>query len=258
LKNTGDPKSDLTRTIVVLPCGGRGERLAELAEAKGVNKTAIRAGGRTLIERTIDLYTRIGIRKFVVLVFHRAGSIHRVLGNGKKLGISVAYSMDPKKAVGKGGAILHAMKRGIIPADSRIIVHNPDDQVVGIEKTFARRILAAHRSAVRKGALGTAVGVPSTEYPYTSLIVRKGMAVSARMYPEVPMPAHIGVTILEPAAMAAFRKLIRPGRKVDFESVVLPWLARHRRLGYAEIPAASWIPVNDLKSYRKLVALLEK
>jgi NDP-sugar pyrophosphorylase family protein len=246
------------RTVVVLPAGGRGERLAEAAEARGINKAVIKAGRETLIERTIQLYTRAGIRRFVVLVFHRAASIRRVLGDGRKLGISVAYSMDPARAVGKGGAILHALKRGVLAAGSRFIVHNPDDQIVGIDRTFARSILAAHASAVRRGAWGTAVGVPSTEYPYTSLTVRGGMAVSARMYPEVPVPAHIGVTILEPAALACFRRLIRTGKKVDFESIVLPWLARRGKLGYAEIPPRARIPVNDMKSYKKLVKAIGK
>ena len=258
LGKTGDGKNGVERITVMLPSGGRGERLAELAEARGINKTVIRVRGLTLIERTIGLYTRIGIRNFVVLTCHRAESIRKVLGDGRKLGINVAYSADPGRAAGKGGAILHALKRGVLSADSRCIVHNPDDQIVGLDGTFARNILSAHVSAVRRGAWGTAVCVPSTEYPYTSLTVRGGMAVAARMYPDVPIPTHVGVTVMESAALASFRRLIKPGKKIDFESIVLPWLARRRRLGYAEIPAGSWIPVNDMKSYRKLLSALKK
>jgi hypothetical protein len=119
-------------------------------------------------------------------------------------------------------------------------------------------MFAAHRKALRKGALGTAVCVPWTEYAYSSFTVRNGMATSAKMYPKAMLPAHTGITILEPEALAAFRKLIDPTKKIDFESVVFPYLARKRQLGYAQVPTETWIPVNDFKSYRKLAARLGK
>ncbi len=249
---------DLKRATVILPAGGKGERLADLAEAHGLNKCALKVGNLTMIERTIRLYTRIGIKRFVVLVFHRAESIKRILGDGRKLGISVTYSMDPARPIGKGGAILLAVQRGIVPTDTPLIVHNPDDQIVGIENVFARRVFSAHRKACRKGALGTAVCVPWTRYAYSSFTVRNGMATSACMYPKAMLPAHTGITILEPQALAAFRKLIDPSKKIDFESVVFPHLARKRQLGYAEVPTDTWIPVNDFKSYNTLVARLKK
>jgi NDP-sugar pyrophosphorylase family protein len=243
---------DIAAATVVLPAGGRGERLGELAESHKINKAVIRAGRLTLIERAIRLYTRAGVRRFVVLVFHRADSIRRVLGDGRRLGISVKYSRDPARPVGKGGAVLLAIRRGLIPASAPFIVHNPDDQIVGIEKGYASRLWARHRTAARRGALATAVCVPWTEYAFTAFTVRGGMAARARMYPKVEFPTHIGVTVFEPGAIAVFRKLIDPSKRQDFESVVLPHLARVGRLAVAMIHPKSWIPVNDLKAYRKL------
>jgi len=241
---------------VVLPAGGKGERLAALAGSRRVNKVALKAGKRSLIARTLEMYARAGAKRFVVLIAHQAVSVRRTLGDGRRWGVSITYARDPAKPVGKGGAIRLAMERGAIPADVPMIVHNPDDQIVEMNRRFPTLIVARHLSHVKRGALATAVCVPSTDYPFSAFTVRHGMATSAVMYPEVKMPTHIGVTVFDPKAQALFRKLIDLKKKTDFESVVLPYLARRHQLGLAMIPPHAWIPVNDLKGYRKLLAAL--
>jgi len=247
----------LENFTIVLPAGGKGERMAALAATRKANKAAIKIKGKSMIERTLEMYARAGARRFVALVFHKAESIIRTLGDGKRFGVRISYAVDPREPVGKGGAIRLALDKGIIPESLPMIVHNPDDQVVRIDARFPALILARHRAAVKRGALATAVCVPETEYAYSAFNVRKGMAVSARMYPLVRMPTHIGVTIFEAAAAGIFRKLIPLSRKVDFESVVLPHLAKRGRLGVAMIPSDCWIPVNDLKNYNKLRKYLD-
>ncbi len=250
-------RAPLAGVTIVFPAGGKGERLAQLAEAQKVNKAALQAGGQSMIERSLRMYSRAGARNFVALVFHQAQSVMDQLGDGSKYGVTIAYSVDPEKPVGKGGAILTAIERGVIPADKPFIVHNPDDQVLGIEERFPRMTWSKHRSLVRRGALATAVCVPWTEYAYSAFIDKRGMAASAVMYPKVHMPTHIGVTLFEPGAVAIFRKLIDLTKKVDFESVVLPWMAKRGKLGLSIIPAGAWIPVNDMKNYNKLVKYFE-
>jgi len=244
----------MARTTVILPAGGMGERLASFTEARKLNKVAVKAGKYSLIERTVRLYTRAGVKRFVVLVYHRPASIRAVLGDGRRLGVSVRYSADPGRPVGRGGAILLAIRRGLVRSDGPVVVHNPDDQILGMDQVFARTILRRHRAAVRKGALATAICVPWTPYAYSSFDVRRGFARSAITYPKVRLPAHIGLTVFEPAAVPLFRKLIDLSKKVDFESVVFPHLARRRRLAVAMIPPKAWCPVNDMKGYRKLLA----
>ena len=80
----------------------------------------------------------------------------------------------------------------------------------------------AARAAERRGCVASAVCVPWTEYAYSAFHVRRGKAVSAVMYPKVFFPTHIGVTVFSAGGSGIFRRLIDPGKKVDFESVVLP------------------------------------
>ncbi len=247
----------LADCALILPAGGKGERMAALAEAGGVNKAALKVGGLSMIGRTLQMYARAGLKRVVALVFHKADSVAEALSGAKRMGIKVDYSHDPEKPVGKGGAIRLAFERGLIPENAPLIVHNPDDQIVGIERRFPVAIFSRHRALARKGALASAVCVPYTDYQYSGFTGKDGMAVSAVMYPKVRMPTHTGVTVFSPGAVRIFRKLIKTGKKVDFESVVLPYLARRGRLGLAMVPASSWIPVNDLKSYQKLLAALK-
>ncbi len=240
---------------MVLPAGGRGERLASLART--VNKAALRIGRHTLIGRTLDMYAAAGVRRFSVLVGHRAGSVRRALGDGRRRGLTIRYAMDPPRPVGKGGAIRLALASGAIPAGAPFIVHNPDDQVVNIPRRFPALIWNRHRALARRGAIATAVCVPATDYPYSAFTAgRGGFARGAVMYPRVVMPTHIGVTVFSAEAAADFRRRIPLTRRSDFESVILPGLAVRRRLGLAMIPAGTWIPVNDLKGWKALLAAI--
>jgi NDP-sugar pyrophosphorylase family protein len=242
---------------VVLPAGGRGERLAALAAKANVNKVALKAGKFTLIERTLAMYARAGVKRFVVLTGHQALSVRSTLGDGRRWRVSITYAQDPPVPVGKGGAIRLALDRGVIPAEAPFIVHNPDDQVVRIDRRFPALVWNRHRALARRGAIVTAVCVPDTDYPYSAFTARaNGMASAAVMYPKVSLPTHIGVTVVDPAAIPVFHRLIDLDRKTDFESVVLPWLAKRSQLGLAMLPSGSWIPVNDLKGYKALLAAI--
>lgn len=200
------------------------------------------------------MYAAAGVKRFAVLVGHRAGSVRSALGDGRARGLSIRYAVDPPKPVGKGGAIRLALESDVIPAGAPFIVHNPDDQIVRIHRRFPALIWNRHRALARRGAIATAVCVPSTAYPYSAFTAgRGGLARGAVMYPEVRMPTHIGVTVFSAEAAAAFRRLIPLDRKTDFESVVLPRLAPKRKLGLAFIPSDAWIPVNDLKGWKALL-----
>ena len=248
--------SFLKDATLVMPAGGKGERIAALAEAKHVNKAVLKVGGMSLIARTLGMYARAGVKRVVVLVFHRARSVEEELGNGSRFGVSIRYSMDPKHPIGKGGAIRLAIERGHIPVDKPMIIHNPDDQVVGIDARFPGLIMGRHRAFERRGCVASAVCVPWTQYAYSAFKVRRGKAVSAVMYPKVFFPTHIGVTVFSAGVAGIFRRLIDLKKKVDFESVVLPRLAARGRLGVATIPTGAWIAVNDLKGYLKLLTAL--
>ena len=71
-----------------------------------------------------------------------------------------------------------------------------------------------------------------------------------------PVPAHVGITVFSPNILPRFKELFRLTEKSDFEKVLFPLLAREKKLWSAGLTKGTWIAVNDLKSYKKLVTML--
>jgi NDP-sugar pyrophosphorylase family protein len=244
--------------VVALAVGGEGSRLKAATERQQVHKTALRLpNGDTMTERTIRMYRDAGFYDFVALVFHQAQSVIDVLGDGSKLGVHITYSHDPEHPVGRGGAIRNALDNGSIPRTKSLIVHNPDDQIVKFEGCFPRDIVAGHLAGTQKGMLATAVVVDGTPYTYTGMKIDHGVVEQIEMYPHIPIPTHIGVTIFSPNIYDYFTRLFDLTKKVDFESVLFPLLAEERRLYSFTIPGRCWLSVNDPKALAKLIELVQ-
>lgn len=240
--------------VVAMPVGGEGSRLRSVTDDLGIQKNALRLpNGESLIERTIRMYREAGFREFVALVFHRAGSIVELLGDGSRLGVRVVYSHDPKIPVGRGGAIRNALENGSIPRTKSLIVHNPDDVIAGYVGSFPRDVVAAHLAGVRAGTVATAVMVEGGHVAYTGMRLVDGIVEEVMAYPFVPIPAHVGVTLFSPAVYGLFDDLFDLTTKTDFEGVLFPILARERTLYSALIPTGSWFQVNDPKSLDRLI-----
>jgi NDP-sugar pyrophosphorylase family protein len=245
--------------VVALAVGGEGSRLKAATDSLGVHKTALRLpNGDTMTERTIRMYRDAGFRDFVALVFHHAQSVIDVLGDGSQLGVRITYSHDPERPVGRGGAIRNALDNGSVPNMKSLIVHNPDDQIINYEGSFPRDIVGGHLAGVERGMLATAVVVDETPYTYTGMKIDRGIVEQIEMYPNIPIPTHVGVTVFSPDVYDYFLKLFDLTKKVDFESELFPLLAQEKRLYSFMISGRCWLSVNDPKALAKLVELVQK
>ena len=238
-------KSDV---LVILPAGGEGTRARALTEDKEINKAIFSVtGGISLIESIICMYRDAGLQNFLCLTYFRSNSVRERLGDGSRLGVTISYSEDPGYPAGRGGAILNALETGALPKDKTGIVHNPDDIIYIPKRSFPEMLLNAHLRGIAKNAQATVVLVPGTPYTYTGMSVSKGFITEICMYPMIPVPAHVGVTTLDPSCWSLFENMVEKGKKVDFETNILPQLAKEDKLYACVIPYGSWFPVNDLK-----------
>jgi NDP-sugar pyrophosphorylase family protein len=252
-------KDFVSKATIVLMAGGESSRFSEVTKGIAVNKNAFRLpNGDSMIEMAIRMYKEAGFKNFVASVFHNATSIEEVLGDGSSLGVNIKYSYDPEVPVGKGGAIKNAIQNGSIPKDHHCIIHNPDDVIVDFPGVFPRYIIEGHIHGKNKKALATVVVVEETPYTYTGMKIHDNIVTQIEMYPLIPIPTHIGVTILSPETYPYFDKYFDFGKKADFESVLLPILAKKNKLSAVSIPSKCWIAVNNAKSYKELVKRLEK
>lgn len=253
-----DWKHFADNTIVALMAGGTGTRFQEVSKDKDVNKASYELpNGDTMIEMSIRMYRDAGIKNFVALVFHGAKSIEELLGDGSSLGVNITYSYDPEKLVGKGGAVLNALMNGSIPRNKSLIVDHPDDVIVNYPGSFPRDIAAGHLQGVSEGKIGTVVVVEETPYAFTGMEIKDSEITQIEMYPMIPIPTHVGITVFSPEVYPYFERLFDLTKRNDFEKVLFPVLAEEHKLYATSIPTDSWIAVNNAKAFKQLVELVE-
>lgn len=239
---------------VALMAGGEGSRIKNVTDKLGINKNALELpGGETMIERTLRMYASLGIKNVVALVFHQAESIKELLGDGTAYGVELMYSHDPEHPVGKGGAVKNALLNGSISESTNLIVHNPDDQIVGDTNTILKNLISDHLAFEKQGGVGTVAVVEGAPLAYSGMKVEKGKVTDVEMYPFVPIPSHVGITIFSPKVYPLFHSLFDLSKKTDFEQVLFPELKKNNALYASKIPTDSWIPVNDEKGLKKLI-----
>lgn len=67
-------------------------------------KALVPVNGKPLILYILDFLKKNGIRDIVINLHHHGAQIKKFLGNGKKLGLNISYSNEPK-ILGTGGGI---------------------------------------------------------------------------------------------------------------------------------------------------------
>ncbi|HSX34366.1 MAG TPA: NDP-sugar synthase [Candidatus Saccharimonadales bacterium] len=244
------------KTVVAMMAGGESSRFSAVLDGKAIHKNALELpNGDTMIEMAIRMYRDAGIKKFVALVYHNAHTIEDLLGDGSKLGVEIKYSHDPEHPVGKGGAVRNALENGSIPEDHYLIVSNPDDVVLDFPD-FARYIGQAHLEGEAKGMVATPVLARGQAYASTGMMVVDNAVVDTQMYPLIPVPAHVGITVFSPGVYPRFRELFSLEERTDFEQVLFPLLAKEGKLWSAGMLRGTWIAVNDPKTYKQLLKAL--
>jgi len=238
-----------SKTVVVMPAGGKGTRIRAETQSEGINKVMIPVDGTTsMIEKAVQDYATCGIGKFVVLTGFLADKVQEHLGDGSRWGVDIRYSCDPEgRKVGNAGAILHALNNGIIDDSLTAIVHNPDDMIIGLDRPYGDVFLEGHLKGVKNNCIGTFVVVSETPFQYSGMIIEKGKVLDISKYPPIAIPAHTGITVFAPEIYAYFRNLVSLEVESSFEQIICSVIAKEKRLFAINIPSESWLPVNDLK-----------
>ncbi len=246
-------------TVVVMPAGGKGQRIRAETQSEQINKVMVSVDGKvSMIEKTVKDYSDAGITKFAVLTGFLAEKVEEHLGDGSRWGVEIRYSQDPEgRKVGNAGAILHALNNGTIGENCTSIIHNPDDMVIGLSRPYADVFLEGHLKGRKNGCIGTFVVVPETPFQYSGLVIEKGKVRDISKYPPIAVPAHTGITIFDPAVYDYFKRLVSLEIESSFENVVCPVIAGEGRLYAINIPSGTWIPVNNLKGLEQAANALK-
>jgi MurNAc alpha-1-phosphate uridylyltransferase len=109
---------------------GRGERMRPLTDH--TPKPLLPVGGRSLIEHLISALADGGFRDIVINHAHLGQQIIAAVGDGRRLGVRIAYSAEPEGALETGGGIFQALP---LLGDGPFLVVNGD---IWTDYAFAR------------------------------------------------------------------------------------------------------------------------
>lgn len=87
---------------VVLMAGGLGSRLGELT--KDTPKPMLHVGGKPVLERIIENFTRVGFKKFFISVNYKAEIIENYFKDGSEFNCEITYLRE-KKRLGTAGSL---------------------------------------------------------------------------------------------------------------------------------------------------------
>jgi mannose-1-phosphate guanylyltransferase len=97
--------------IGIILAGGFGTRLSPLTDH--TPKPLLMLGNKPIVQYTIDLMKKFGVKKIYLSVGHKADQIKEYFGNGEKIGIEIDYLVETEP-LGTAGPLKLAKERNIL------------------------------------------------------------------------------------------------------------------------------------------------
>jgi N-acetyl-alpha-D-muramate 1-phosphate uridylyltransferase len=180
----------------MLLAAGRGERMGPLSA--DVPKPLLRIGGVPLIERHVARLAASGITEIVINLSYRGAQIRDHLGDGRRLGVSLAYSDEGEPPLETLGGIVQALP---------LLGHEPF--LLVNSDTYTDFAFATLTAGAREPTL---VLVPNPAHNERGDF---GVDAAGRVAATAPLMTYAGIAVFDPRALAALERGRRP---------LKPWL----------------------------------
>lgn len=209
----------------VILAGGQGKRLRPLTEDKP--KPLIPILGRPIIEWQILWLKKYGVKEFLICTGYLKEKIVERLGNGRRLGVRIAYLVE-EEPLGTGGAVKNAEpflknEEGFLLLNGDIITNLNPMRLLEIDDYKMNIAL---------------VKMPS---PYGIVKVDEEVVVDFEEKPLLPYWINAGVYYIKPEALAYFPE------KGDLERTALPKLAKEKKLKATKYTDVFWKSIDVYK-----------
>ncbi len=213
--------------------GGKGERLRPLSEDRP--KPMVLLAGKPILEYHLTWLRDHGVTHALLLCGYRSDVIQSYFGDGRRLGLTIEYSLEDEP-LGRGGAFKLAFSR-VPPSEELLIGTNGD---VLCNQPLAP-ILRAHRTS---GAVAT-VMLTRFVSPYGIVrVARDGRIIRFEEKPRLPHWINAGLYVL---SRPFFDLLPDLG---DHEDTVFPLLAERGQLR-AYRARGYWRSIDTIKDLTK-------
>lgn len=222
----------------VIMAGGEGTRLRPLTCNR--SKPMVPVINKPVLEHTINLLKRHGIRDIVISLFYLPENVQNYFGDGSEWNVNITYSLE-ETPLGTAGGV----KKAIGDCGSTVVVLSGD----GIIDFNLTEILDFHRS---RNSSFTIV-LKRVSMPTDYGIVITGEDGTIDRFLEKPSwsevfsdTANTGFYVLEPAVI---HDLVPSGARFDFSLDLFPLLKEKGVPLYGYIAEGYWCDVGSLATY---------
>ncbi len=166
---------------------GLGTRLRPLTEH--TPKALLLVNGQPLIVYSLNLLKKYGITEVLINLHHLGDLIKQELGEGKKFGMKISYSWEPR-VLGTGGGI----KKGEAFFEGQTFLALNSDILIDVD---LKSLIKFHKK--KKGIATMVVRPRETDSPYSALELGRGeriLAIGAP--PSETSVMYTGIQVLEP------------------------------------------------------------
>lgn len=224
----------------IILAGGLGTRLHPLTI--NTPKPMVPVVNRPLMEYTVELLAKHGIKDITALLFHKPHVIKNHFGDGKKFGVKMSY-VEANQDFGTAGAVRFAAEKFSEP----FIVISAD-LVTDFNLASAIQFHKAKEAAVT--ILLTRVENP---LPYGIVIVNRDGRI--KNFLEKPSWSEVfsdtintGIYIIDPAAI----KNIPEEKYFDFSHDLFPLLMEKKEKLYGMVMEGFWRDIGNLEEYGRV------
>lgn len=202
--------------IAFILAGGQGTRLKKITP-DNIPKPMVNLAGKPILQYQLEFLAKNNVHDVIISVGYGAEAIKKYFGEGKKFGLSIKYSDDPRP-LGTAGSFKYAEP---LRGDAQDILILYGDIIFDIDLT---RMIKFHNSY---SGLGTLLVHPN-DHPYDSDLLEANNVNKILKFISKPHPAgqayqnlvNAGIYILKPE----IARFIRSGQKLDFGQDVFPEL----------------------------------
>jgi len=229
----------------IVLCGGRGSRLRPLSYYIPKPMVPIGQRERPLLEYILRLMAFYGLRDVLLLVGYKGNQIRNYFRDGHFLGLNLSYSYDNPDFPGTGGAILNALKLGLISEDGTYLVYYGDI----LSDINLADLLKTHSSS---GAMVTLAVSTGYRLPVSVAKLDGNQIIDFEEKPALRLPVGIGILAVEGETFRYLNDLYKRGRELDLMRDLIPYLIKQRLPVRAYVTDAFWYDIGSLEKYEKL------
>lgn len=234
--------------------GGKGSRFWPFSDL--VPKPLVPVGDleKPVLEYIVSWLAKNGVDRIGLLVGYRYRQIQNYFGDGSRWGVRLGYSVDdpydPEPLVGDpvngykgtGGALLKAVRRGVLPGDHIVVWYG--DIIADVD---VRGLITAHLGS---GAVATIVVARDYRVPVGVPVLDGDRVVELREKPWLGVKPTIGVLVVERSGLLGAEEEL--GRGFDIMGDLIPYFIRGGLLVKAFVHGGHWYDVGSIERYQKI------